>query len=94
MTIEEAIKKVETDGVWTDENMNDLSDAVKNTEFESFSDPNLKQFLSFINTQPYHDKIQDIVTSIATRMSEKGVDIPCMSGCSDECAFHDMEFGR
>ena len=92
MTITEALNIVKKDGEWTDENLDILSKAVEESDFDGYTDPELKKFMNYINEAPYHERIQDLVTTIVVKLMEKGADSPCGAGCG-ACAFHDMEFG-
>ena len=92
MTLTEVIEQIKKDGEWTEDNLSLLSNTVAETDFESYTDPSLKKFMSFINDWPYHEKIQEIVTSIMIRFMEKGIMSPCGGACGT-CAFHEMEFG-
>lgn len=92
MTISEAIDEIKNDGNWTEDNLEIIKEAVDNSEFTDFTDPELKKFMSFINKWDYHEKIQELVTSIMVKFMEKGVASPCGSACGS-CAFHEVEFG-
>lgn len=92
MTVSEAIDKIKDDGEWTEANLAIIKEAVDGSDFTDFMDPELKNFMSFINKWDYHEKIQELVTSVMVRFMEKGIMSPCGGSC-DACAFHDLEFG-
>ena len=94
MTIKEAIDNVKKDGHWTEENIKILHEAVDSTDYDSFEDPKLREFINFINEEPYDKGVQSIVASIVIKLMDKGVQSPCVSGCNPSCAFHEMEFGK
>ena len=90
MNIEEILNSLKTNGI-TDKVIDNYIDVFKESDPSSFDHPVIKDFIKIVNDLPYNPKVQEAISYIVRYMTGKGVNTPCMSGCSDDCVFHDIE---
>lgn len=92
MEYSELIDSIRKEGSFNEENLKQLSIALDGIDFKSFKDPEFQAFAKLANDLPYHPHIQEFITRIVDRLSAKGVEPPCVGGCSeDNCALHTIE---
>lgn len=94
MNLIEVCDAIKAEGNYTDENIASLKKAMENEDIKSFQDPSIVKFMFTINTMPFDPRVQDIVSLLVYKASEKGIEAPCGSGCDDTCPFHEIEFGE
>lgn len=90
MNIEEILNSLKTNGI-TDEVINNYIDVFRKSDPSKFDHPVIKDFIKVVNDLPYDSRIQEVISYIVEYMINKGVNTPCMSGCSDDCVFHEIE---
>ena len=93
MSLDEAISRIESEEHYTDENISNLWESLKETDPSDFKDANVVKFMKFINKKDFDPRIQTLVVDLVKYMDDKGVQPPCLNGCDDGCAFHEAEFG-
>lgn len=90
-TLIDICNEIKEAGQYTDTSIADLSEAIKNSEWDSYKDPELLTFMSTINKLDFDSRIQDLLSKIVEKMYEKGIQTPCFSGCDPECPFKEFE---
>ena len=90
MNIEEILSSLKTNGI-TDKVIDAYLDVFEKSDPSSFDHPIMKDFIKIVNDLPYDPKVQEVISYIVGYMLDKGVNTPCMSGCSDDCVFHEIE---
>ena len=90
MNIEEILNSLKTNGI-TDEVIDNYIVVFKESDPSSFDHPVIKDFIKTVNDLPYDPKVQEVISYIVGYMLGKGVNTPCMGGCSDDCVFHEIE---
>lgn len=90
MELKEFLTELKTNGI-SDELTEEYYKIFEELNPDDFNHPVIKDFIKVVNDLPYDTRIQDIINHIVGCMLNKGVEIPCMGGCSDDCVFHDLE---
>lgn len=93
MTVDEICKELILNEGFTDDLFEEFSKALMSDEIKGFTDPNLKKLMSVASNLPFQERVQQAIFNFAEKMTNNGVQIPCMSSCTDECIFHELEFG-
>lgn len=94
MTIDDICKELILNEGFNDNLFEEFSKALLSDDIKDFSDPNLKKLMSVAANLPFEERVQELITAFTKKMFDKGVQIPCMSSCTDDCIFHELEFGK
>lgn len=93
MTVDEICKELILNEGFNDELFEEFSKALLSDDIKDFSDPNLRKLMAVAANLPFEERVQKLISTFAEKMLDKGVQIPCMSSCTDDCVFHELEFG-
>lgn len=94
MTIDDICKHLILNEGFNDDLFEEFSKALLSDDIKDFSDPNLKKLMSVAANLPFEERVQDLISKFAQKMMDRGIQAPCMSSCTDECIFHELEFGN
>ena len=94
MTVDNICKELILNEGFNDELFEEFSKALLSDDIKDFSDPELKKLMSVAANLPFEERVQELISKFAQKMLDKGIQAPCMSSCTDECIFHELEFGK
>lgn len=90
MELKEFLTKLNENGI-SDELIEEYYKIFEESSPDNFNHPVVRNFIKAVNNLPYDARIQDVINYMVRYMTSKGVEVPCMSGCSDDCVFHELE---
>ena len=76
---------------YSDELVEKFRAVIKEADWNSYKDPELLDFMKTINSLDFDSRAQELLIEIVTKLSEKGIQTPCFSGCDPECPFKEFE---
>jgi len=94
MNINDICKNLILNEGFNDELFKEFEKALLSDDIKDFQDPNLRKLMSVAANLPFEERVQELISKFAVKMTDKGAEIPCMSSCTDECIFHELEFGK
>lgn len=90
MELKEFLTKLKAHGI-SDELVEEYYKIFEESNPDDFNHPVVRDFIKAVNDLPYDARIQDVINHMVRYMVSKGVEVPCMGGCSDDCVFHEIE---
>lgn len=89
----ENIRDRDLNEVSTETELVDLEKCLKVVCIEGFKDVAFKKFMAVISKRPFEPGMQRLVMNMVEYFNSKGFETPCASGCNEDCALHEIEFG-
>ena len=88
-----SIRDRDLNAPYSKEELDDLEKCLKVVCTDGFKDIAFKKFMSVISKRPFSVDMQVLVGNMVEYFNSKGFETPCASGCNEDCALHEIEFG-